>query len=837
MTSVLTLKHEDVKFIKLKLGNSGGQFLKSVPSDRILLDRFVETWNECSQTERYTFLMSVGSQMKLRLKEHIDLMRKRKSNTTQSVESLSSLSNSQFTEEVTSPNHAHQGLIKELFELISTASSASSLVKEVIQGLMNISQNQTTTPRDFTNIFQGSLVESYMGRGLLTGDKVILTDQHYGRFTDDIINLVVRNNSDGQQHESNQIPGGLSTVIVIYLVILEDKIIDNMFYLRKFMTPQTPDYFSVVQELFHRTQPREPTIESSIAPNKSRVGIVIGPIRENHRYFKQRKVLSQINTTAFINRYQDLSIVGAFYSVDVCRQKLLIDAESIIYANFMDLNQLTDDCSLENTSIQVREQLVSSPSRQDNQSQCSQYNREKCSYKSGFGKHLGTLNSTSSKQSNCPVYNDEGYLNSPCSSTRDCQGYKGKAGFHPQSNYKQKKSGHFQDFVQDQYQFRELHSSKNPKKNNQKNKKGRNYEYYGGKLGLEEVHSNHDYQYGNQVPQQRKKLNSEVIDTFNEYMEPDWQNKEHVRPKKKSQNWNQNPSKKYNSDFNQQFPSQVIDPSGYLVKTPSFNLDDVHSKAEIPGNRSSNIFPKYSKDHDHYEAKPWMSDTISLNRYQSQHPYQGDEGYSKKSLDSSTHSKDASFKGSQNSLPTSAKKGTANSGKKPAKTNKWVASPELDLSQPGNQKSSKKADYLIYSGPNKAEDGLKEAQGSFLQLPSQIPGNRRDTGALGDFDTEKRRASGFDEEGNRKDTGFEVGIENLKELGSNRPSGMNLSQVKEPQEAEGSRRRNTNLSIMFQDGPFSRLKSNKQTPLPVKEKEYENRQAVILEFSKPTKNK
>lgn len=860
----MIVKPEDVNFIKLKLANNAGRTLKSLFVDRILMDHFVETWNECPLEERARFFNSVGNVLRTRLNEEAWLLAN-KMKKDHSISSYSSRSSNRIVADVMnslSSESFSEGVLRDLTVVLSASDFLTDSLKETIRLLLSLSKKEIATLRDFTQVFQGVFSESCMGKGLLSGENFILTEDLYDDFVEEMNNFLYRKNSDGKDPQGSSIFGGINTVVLLLLIIIEDKVVDNLYYLRARMFPESPEIPYTILELHNRRKEKDEPIKILMSPPKERVISVVRPTLDNLKYIKLRKATQNINTTAFIDDRKDLNLVGAFYSLNVCQSKGLVNVEHILYANFMELNPLATKESLVSTSNQVRDYLISSPSKQDNQSHRSFHQREKLSFKqyedyqrklSNSFANANNMQSTSSRKSEYHEYFND--CDSAHSSSKDFNSPYTK----PNQRFG---SGIKRNERINQKEFRVF----NQGSSNYQSGKG---QHYGPKN--KDRKQSAIYHPEERQPRIRDRfISNHVLDSNKGDMKPEEFDNFNYNKNAQGSVHDQASSKKKSlkatstSYFHQPRPEgedeQKHNPNNFreidcLIKTYSLNFDETHSTGFNKLNRENSC----------------MSETTSLTHFKNKAEDPNDDKGSKHSFGSSVNQKDAS----DISLHSPRTNGSTDQNAHKMKVS------ELDNHEDVYKVT--KNDYFVYSGPDRqlnsqnprhnadihqsdfklySRDGYTSKDYYQQANPSDrcdtnLPradytiggphSERRDTDYLPPYEFNDRRPSQFDEFGNRKDTGFNVKVlQNL--TGSSQRSSVTfeyqcngeVSYRQDPyevptqqqsyyQESEiGYQRRNANLNFNFvyQEGPFAQQFKDKKptTKKPTSKEEYAKRQ-------------
>jgi hypothetical protein len=851
-------KPEDVNFIKLKLANNVGKTLKSLSVDRILMDHFVETWNECTLKERGQFFNSVGHILRARLKEEAKGLTSRQKKEY-SVSSYSSRSSNRVVDDVIntlSPDSFPEGVLKDLSVVLCSSEYLSDSLKESLKGFLSLSKKEIATLRDFTHLFQGQFPEQSMGRGLLSGEKFILTEELYDDFVDEMNNFLHRKHSDGRSAQTNTIYGGISSIVLLLLILIEDKIVDNLYYLRARMFPESPDLPYTALELQNRKKEKAEPIKFLMSPPKERVISIVRPSLDALKYIKLRKCTQPINTTAFIDQRLELGLVGAFYSLTVCQSKGLVSAENIIYANFMGVNHLSTREDMMNLARKVKDQIVTSPSRQDNQSQRSFHNKDMQSYKhyeenkrkwSSSFANPNNLQSTSSRKSE---HHDNQYDNDSChSSSKDFNSPFAKPNQRFGSDFKRNErlnQGENKVFNQGQ----STNFSGTAQGQALKAKDRKQSAIYPGVDSQPKLRdrfiSNH------LVDTQKREVKMEEFDRFNGSNRNELKIPDQVPPKKKSLKAT---SSSYfhpvKLEFDQVKPDlkPLRDLDG-LVKTYSLNLDETHS---VGFARAKSDFQEGGCTYSYSRGNGGNAETMSLTHFYNKGEDANDDQASKHSFGSSVNLKEASDVG----LHSPRTNGSTDKDLKHRKVKESVSHQEIQIT---------KSDYFVYSGPDKnllspdyppkTELTLSNLEVNYnggtgarthvvtnnLNAGCSNPGvspqgfchtvqesERRDTGYLPQYDLKDRRISQFDEFGNRKDTGFNMNSMQLMGPPSKRNSNLQdqslpvdhgskqnvfdmnsqLENRKDPDDGFHRRNANMNFDFVYQDGPFSRFKEKK----------------------------
>lgn len=341
----LFLKNEDVNFVKLKLANINGRFLKSFYSEPDFLEPIVEIWNETTQKERALFLNNTGSALRSKIRYEISLLKLTDPSANE--------------EELELPLDHSIGVLKDLSSLLRLPNMAHlSHLKDSVRALINLVKEPRVTIQSFLSLFHSPFVRTKMGSSLLRGEKYVLSNDLYNSFEEELSIMVDKKASEVRANFPGQPYLNISKLFFVHLIVLEDKVLENLYHLRRasssheFVDSDSPKDFLKKQE-----SKDEEFLEIRVTPMKSKVQSVVRVAKEHQRYFRLRTSLRPISSASLIDSPEDMSIFGINYSIGMCSKKKLLDSVSLIYCNFMDLNQLLPRHSLEQLKEDFKERM------------------------------------------------------------------------------------------------------------------------------------------------------------------------------------------------------------------------------------------------------------------------------------------------------------------------------------------------------------------------------------------------------------------------------------------------------------------------------------------------
>ena len=321
------LKNEYINFLKLKLANVNGRFLKNFIADIESIESFLEVWNVTDQRERAAFLSNSGSALRSKIRYEVGLLR--------------GLEHMRLEESSGQNLEYSAGILHDLASVIHLpANSQQTPVKEAIKAMVALMKKPICELEDFTALFHSSFVKSKLGSALLCGEKYILSNELYNSFEEEMSITVDKSAVEQRTLYPQSSYLNLSKLFLVHIVVLEDKLLENLHFQHRAAIPTDFSEFDA-KAIQKDSKLDEEFLEVRVTPVKSKVQSVVRVAKEHQRYFRLRSSLRSISSASLIDSTEDMSILGLNYSINMSAKKKLDDSLLIIvYCNFISLNKI-----------------------------------------------------------------------------------------------------------------------------------------------------------------------------------------------------------------------------------------------------------------------------------------------------------------------------------------------------------------------------------------------------------------------------------------------------------------------------------------------------------------